>query len=280
MSNELARRDARRKRFAQPVSTGYGFVSRGEDDRLQKSESARTTFFDEIQRNFVNFSEAGRLKGYSEKVIKERLFHELPPNLLEVALVDPILESLRKLREALLKDKASEFSKRVFLFSVRVAAPTGKYQTYIPSIAYLLHQARALLKRQEVVEMVNLLILHVLHFNDDSNRAIQLYFEYDLQDRRLLQIINAWAVGNYNTWIRHFNTERDGSRYAIMAQGAFKMVSLLVSEFSVSFFTMDHVLLRNFLPTGVDLEQLVLHYGCTWRSDGAVVVIRERGRKT
>ena len=65
------------------------------------------------------------------------------------------------------------------MFSVRISSVLGHYQTYIPSINYLiLHRAELDLSDLEFEEIATILILHLVHLNENIPRAIQLYFRY------------------------------------------------------------------------------------------------------
>ena len=116
----------RKLRFqAQPQTKDYGFVSRGET-RLKESESERRKYFDTIVLSFFKLcDEATRIE------VRERIDVDSIHSSDGDMTMDGVLTSLRKLREAILGTKPSSFSKKVLLFSVRVAVPLGHYQTYV-----------------------------------------------------------------------------------------------------------------------------------------------------
>ena len=59
------------------------------------------------------------------------------------------------------------------MFSVRISSVLGHYQTYIPSINYLiLHRAELDLSDLEFEEIATILILHLVHLNENIPRAI------------------------------------------------------------------------------------------------------------
>ncbi|CAK7894434.1 hypothetical protein CAAN1_02S05842 [[Candida] anglica] len=279
----------RKERFAKTKSTGYGFISRGEDNRLQVNEGERILFFEEIKIDFVHYCNGPNLPEYMRTLISQREMVISSDSSNDSSssnsktrcdpTIDSILTSLRKLREALLFAPPNEFSKSVFLFSIRIAVAAGKYQTYVPSIIYLLERGIYLLDNSEKEEIVTLLTLHLSHFNGENNRGIEVYYKYKLNDPELLKTLKSWATGNHHEWIRQYNAESDGCRSALMAIGLPRMIKILIQEFTATYFTIDKNHLEElFLPIGTKYRDLN-RYGCTWKEENNVVTIRDRTRK-
>lgn len=272
---------------------GYGFVSRGEDDRLQRSERERKLFFEKIFNDFMNYciqldsclkekvrelansnDEVGQIGGEIDrlKISEDRK--------AQTTSLDSILTSLRKLREALLFAKPDEFSKRVFLFSIRISASIGQYHTYIPSINYLLEDAVTLLTQMEISEVATLLALHLAHFNNHNLRAIEVYYKYNIDNVSLLKCLKAWAVGDFHNWTKVYNTECDGCKSAIMRMGLTRILNSMVKAMTAAYFSLDKLYLEDcVLPNGVDVSILVEKYNCPWKVSDKVVILRERAKK-
>ncbi|CAH2355294.1 hypothetical protein CLIB1423_24S00430 [[Candida] railenensis] len=279
---------------------GYGFVSRGEDDRLQRSERERKLFFEKIFNDFMNYciqsdsslkEKVKELANSSDEAVQigedmngltiteDRKIHAQDRKTPTTNL-DSILTSLRKLREALLFAKPDDFSKRVFLFSIRISASIGQYHTYIPSINYLLENAKSLLTQIEIAEVATLLALHLAHFNNHNLRAIEVYYKYNIENVSLLRCLKAWAVGDFQNWTRIYNTECDGCKSAIMRMGLTKILNSMVKVMTAAYFSLDKSYLEDcVLPNGVDVSVLVEKYNCSWKVDDKVVILRERAKK-
>lgn len=276
---------------------GYGFVSRGEDDRLQKSDSERKKFFDSIVNEFMKYcnelddlkeairalieqdkdTEVVLLSGSIEKLNISDVRESLEPSS---TTIESILSSLRKLREALLHIPPTEFTKIVFLFSIRISASIGHYQTYIPSITYLLEKAKFLLSAIEVCELATLLSLHLVHCNNHCASAIETYYKYEVNDINLLKTITSWSKMDFFTWIIIYNKETNGCKTSIMRMGLTKMIKHLIDCLTSAYFNLDKKYLEEFiLPNGIDFGVLVEKYNCTWKQVDGMIILRERGRK-
>lgn len=290
---EQTRLDERRQRFAshtreKPTGIGgYGFVSRGDDHRLQQSDSARRAYFEEIMSSFVVYANnlGPELRAWLQNVEKtdqEDGWIVDATQALSLAdknkcTVNQILMALRKLREALLSSETDAFAKRVFLFSVRIAASMGHYQTYIPSIHYLLHRARPLLTPTEMSELATLLSLHLAHFNQHNTKALETYHQYKLNDRQLFKALKSWSTGDYFTWVKIYNSECDACKSAVMAMGLPHMMSHLINVIQSSYFTVTKSYLeQHVLPDGVVYDDLVQKYRCQWQLDNDIVIVRKR----
>lgn len=305
-SSEEDKRKQRQLRFSKPSkpkNSEYGFVSRGEDSRLQVSEDARREYFDWILDTFSEFCEQNegsplgslpregtelkekKVKGKAEKSEKSEKETEKSEsidsaNTISTAGVDKILTSLRKLREALLYKQPDEFSKKVFLFSVRVSSSVGHYQTYVPTINHLLSHA-SLLSPSEHRELATLLVLHVSHCNKQNAKALELFFEHldTVKDARILATLRSFITGDYYTWLDIYNSETGHSIFAIMTFGLLHMMSHMVKCVSALYFSVSEAEIRaKFLPRGIDIETFQKRYSSGWRVDEGMVVVRERRR--
>lgn len=258
----------------------YGFVSRGEESELQKSESAQRDYFDWILATFgadaqnIGISEPKDSQGKSSQSDKLTGTAKLPVS------IDSTLTALRRLREAMLHQKASDFSVKVHLFSIRVSTPVARFDTYVPSINYLLMNAQ-LLTESEKWEICTLLILHVSHHNNQNEAAFRLFQQHLLHEThgRLYSILLAWAAGDYYKWLSYFNNEPDHCIHAIMAGGLARMAGHMVNCMTKSYFTMLKLELEGkYLPSGVTTDEFLEKYAAHWLQEEVQVVIRRRGK--
>ncbi|KAK6198696.1 uncharacterized protein RJT21DRAFT_50600 [Scheffersomyces amazonensis] len=314
---------ARARRFATPSTpinaNSYGFVSRGEDNRLQKYHRERQKFFNMILLSFIKYCNSNsthslsksidRLINRSEVVEEEEEENEdEKSNQKEKAVgLDSILSSLRKLREALLyidhsssanniKDKEVEqFTKKVYLFSVRLSSNIGHYQTYIPSINHLIHN-KNLLTDDEFEEISILLILHLLHFNNLTSKAIKIYFGSKLNNRKsndsikLWQIIQSWIQQDYVRWFKLFHSEKDSCKVTIMKFGYDKIIKHTLEVINQSYFTIlekdlyNDVLQQEYIASKCDINDIIDKYKLSWKvqdsekAHNRLVIVKERRR--
>lgn len=292
-------REKARKRLARfskpktPPKPEYGLLSRGDDTRLRDNERDRLEFYSRILYRFIHFcsnNTPGSLQDSLTRLLSEDEFKTadslemLDENNNEEVTMDSILMSLRKLREALLRNAPSPFHKKVFMFSVRISTLFGHYQTYVPSINYLIRHKDALgLSEQEFEEVVTILILHLVHVNEDVSHAINLYFKYIPQRWEILKIIQSWIHKNYCQWIKIYNEERNDSVLSMMRLGYDKMVLNLISGVNCLYYTLPKAdLEESFLPHELKFEDLSTKYDVGWRldDDGQTVIIRERRKRT
>jgi hypothetical protein len=208
----------RAERFAKkPTTTTYGFISRGEDARLQTSEQARYEFFNDIVNSFVKYCQdhsSLKFSGQVKSLIDNQKQQTASPPTERKAqntsssttksTIDTILSNLRKLREALLSVPCTDFTVKVYLFSIRIGASIGHYQTYIPSITYLIRQN---ISNDDRNEIATLLILHTSHFNNDNSLALRQWHRYLCHDAQMKQLVSAWIAKDYYTWVKMYNNE-------------------------------------------------------------------------
>ncbi|ODV77808.1 uncharacterized protein CANTADRAFT_54033 [Suhomyces tanzawaensis NRRL Y-17324] len=281
-SDELS--EKRRARFSNMEgnrSNTYGYVSRGEDSRLQKSAKEREDFFNQILQQFIKYCDSTSVSSLAlslPMLVKDTDVQELSSNGdsgKETADVDSILRSLRKLREALLHLPANAFTKKVYLFSIRVSTMVGHYHTYLPSIMFLLDLE--LLDRDEIIEISTLLIIHLSHFNNDNTNALAYYFKYT-PGVEVLLMLKCWIHKDYYNWIRFYNKESDTSRFRLMQYGLSEMVRTMIQRIGSSFYNYDLQDLEASLPNGLDWQSLVREYDVKWKHEATNIVIRERRR--
>lgn len=292
---DLARARARLTRFSNSPNTGtipqYGLVSKGGDARLQSSARERERYFDHIIRCFVDYCNIDTLSASLRQFIDESMV-ATPPNNVEtlkpISSLDPqpvetILLSLRKLRESLLNSERDAFSKKVFLLSVRIAANIGHYQTYIPSILYLL-QSPSNLTKQELVEIASLMALHEAHFTDAGSEALSTLHRYSIDNKnwkanKTFSIIQAYIHKDYYAWISLYNSETDSCKHRMMQFGESKILARMALALTLSYFT---ILLTDFEEALLPADMVAASFirdtkeASTWQIDGKNLVLRQR----
>lgn len=235
-------------RFQTPPPQPYGLASRG-DHRLKDSTDAQHEFYDRI----LAAADAE-------------------------AEIDTILADLRKLREAMLHAGPSPFLKQVFLYSVRIAAPAGQYQTYVPCITYLLQQASLLVTPAERVELALLLALQLAHGAGDNSAAFAVFFAH-LDARaapRVYQALHAWVRDDYWQWLEVYNGETDPAKHAIMTGGLAAMLRRMAHVLTAAYFQLGRTELeRKFLPRGTTAAEFAAAYAPQWEV-GDTVILRRR----
>ncbi|GEQ68905.1 hypothetical protein JCM33374_g2574 [Metschnikowia sp. JCM 33374] len=270
--SEQQKRQFRQMRFSNKNGTSskvdpksYGYVSRGDDNILQTSDTAQREYFDWI---LETFKQVGRTESASTS------------NISSSSSVDSeqALASLRKLREAFLHQPPNEFSKKVHLFSVRVSSAVGHYQTYVPSIQYLLSDGCGLLTPTEQSEIASVMVLHVCHRNGHVAESLRIFNQYldPHKDARILQTILAWASGDYHTWMSLYNSESDHSLFAVMTMGLPRIVEHMVACFDATYYTYGMSDLKKCLPKGVTWEEFRERYAVSWEVEDDTVHIRRR----
>lgn len=178
-----------------------------------------------------------------------------------------------KLREALLKFAPDEFAKSVFLYSVRIATRVGHYQTYVPSINYLLKHS-SILSSTELTEVASIFALHLAHFSNDNETALSIQFKYAKNDIKLQRILRAWRITDYFTWIELYEAERDVLYHRMMEYGADKMIKHSIKCIQKSYFQLPDSYVNQLFH--MDLQTLNTRYSCGWELKDKTVVIRTR----
>lgn len=236
--------------------------SSGDIDSLQKSLGALS-----LDENTKEEAEKEKLSNVLMSLRKYTRLHG-------VSFIDVILTpSPGKLREALLNSVPDDFTKSVFMFSIRVSTRIGHYQTYIPSITYLLKHSR-ILSKPELNEVSSLYALHLAHFNNEHTKALEVLFDYSPDDLHLHQILTSFRNKEYHTWLNLFHKEKDVSKYRIMKFGEPVMVQHAIDCIQKSYFQLPSSYVNHLFE--ISVESLCKEYNCSWKKDNATVVIRER----
>lgn len=233
----------RKARFEKPKQEEYGYVSRGEENKLQKDESARRSYFDKIKK----------------------MDREKP---------DLILDSLRKLREAMLQHKPDEFTKSVYMFSFEFSSSIGRYQAYVPCGQFLLRE-KHLLTKDEIKQIAQVIILHISHCNNDSGRAWLLFFRHFTRQDPLYAVLESWDLEDYYKWIQFFEREKDPARKNVMKLGLPKMMRHMAACLTILYFTMAVNDMAHLMVDG-DVEQFIDKYNTGWTIEGSTVTLRRR----
>lgn len=269
----------------------YGLLSRGEDSRLANNEEEQKKYFAAIQRRYIRFcydaGDGAVLKAALRAVEKTDSFQEEetggnkgdkvkedrkgnPP------AIDSIIMSLRKLREAMIAQTPSEFTKAVFLFSVRVTSTMGHYQSYVPSVLKLLEvHATVPLTNAEVQEVCGIYALYLSIVSGCSSEAYLVLDRNDWKDSRLLSILRAWDTKDYVSWAQLCRTESDLGRSKIMQSGDPHMAMEGLKRIGKTYFSIHVDELEKLL--GWKWAAIKKELNCGWREeDGGRIVIRER----
>ena len=259
-----------------------GFVSRGGGSKLQESAEVRQEYFKHILALFLRYTSKNKTSKLRDDFMKLSEQSEFPVtngNLsLETPSLDSILIALRKLREAMICYRMDDFSKKVFLFSVRFAACIGHYQTYIPSINFLLKPGNiSSLSGSEAKDISILLVLHTAHFNKSTAMSFRLYFKYHLDDDKIFHILRSWATNDYFNWIRLYNSEIDHAVSVVMKFGLPHIMNVMLKSFTRSYFNFSlKDFQENYLPKGYTYEEFNQEFNTNWKVNGSNIVVRER----
>lgn len=247
----------------------YGFVSRGEESTLQSNEEAQKEYFEWILQHFEK--EHKKLR----KELKEG--PDLANDRNTPTPIDLTLTHLRKLREAMLHQKPLHFSKKIHLFSVRISAPVGHYQTYVPSINHLL-ELPELLSDLELREVAILLVLHISHHNRENEKSFRVFDKYlkRSENESIYQVLVAWATGDFYNWLRLYSQESDHCVHAVMSGGKGEMLSKLAEAMTRLFFTISTREFEKFLPERENALGFMEKYAPLWREENASIIVRAR----
>lgn len=290
--NEAKKMELRRARFnTTPAksSKDYGLASKG-DTTLQSSEKKRIEYFDEIVNAYTSFQlqeNENRVRNMNidGKVTQNdqlgrsggRFIADRQDPRPEVAST---LRKLRILREALMSHRPNEFSKKVFMFSVRVGAKCRQFETYVASILYLINNATGLLDPEEKTEIVSLLILHVSHCNLDSNGAMNLFFQHlDIQKNiYLYRLLQAWVTDDYYYWMKAFKEENDIATLSIMSFGLERMSKIMIECINGAYFTYPLKGIENILPKEIKWQVFKRRFEIQWVEANGNLTIKTRNK--
>lgn len=165
------------------------------------------------------------------------------------------------MREALLKFPIDEFAKSVFLFSIRVSTRVGHYQTYIPSITHLLKKPEVL-NKEELNEVTNFYCLHLSHFNNDDQLALEALMRYGKGDLRLRQVLESWRTQDYKRWFDLYHSEKEYSKKKLMSFGEKKMILYAINCIENSYRQLPKSYVWDLFQ--LDLNVLTAEYACNW----------------
>ncbi|GMM39038.1 hypothetical protein DASC09_063770 [Saccharomycopsis crataegensis] len=280
----------------------YGLVSRGEDNTLQLNRNnEREKFFADIKKQFIlHCSSYDSVEG-----LREDLTNIKDHNKSQKTKVEEILMNLRKLREALLNAKPTEFTAKVFLYSIKVGSRSGHYQTYVPCISYLISNvienkhADFKLQEYELDEIIGIYILHLAHFNlktidkghiysnyQDLSQCFQLFFKYIPHNYAIKKILKAVGSNDYVTWFNTYANElRSNLCYQMIINklALNKIIQNLLLVLNSSYFMISVNYLEQDLLSGVVsydyLKANFPQYCGHWKLNEGTIIIRERKRK-
>lgn len=177
------------------------------------------------------------------------------------------------MREALLKFDPDEFTISVFLYSIRIATRVGHYQTYVPSINYLLkHHSK--LSASNLNEIINIFALHLAHFSNNNEDAIEIVHKYANDDIKLHRVLKAWRTLDYFTWFNLYHSESDLLYHRMMQFGENRMINHSLKCIQKSYFQLPKDYVDSVFH--IDFETLKTKFACDWTLKEQTVVIRSR----
>ncbi|KAG7809483.1 hypothetical protein KL921_003480 [Ogataea angusta] len=258
--------EKRRKRFLKDQdqirrtkNAEFGLISRGEDLRLQQSQSARKDLFAKIQSN-----------------IKSK------------AKPDLVLMDFRKLRESLLSQPHTEFAKDVFVSSIRYSASKGHHQSYVPSILHLIeaekkHQFMSSSQREQVLLI---LALHKSHHNGEFEPVFELLLQnFDISPNfenpascdaeAAFFATYALMTKDFYLWTRQYNSLSENSCYkSVMGLRLKAFRQTEIDTLHRSYFTLNKRVLLELVNTS--WEELCKDHNIPWTLENDTVTIRRR----
>ena len=290
-TSTLARRA---KKFEIPTTQeDYGLLSRGEDTRLVNNEEEQKKYFGAIQRHYIRFcydaGDGSVLKAALKAVEKSQAEswdtdqkggkRVGDKDRSKKPAIDSIIMSLRKLREAMIAQKPSEFMKTVFLFSVRVTSTMGHHASYVPSVIKLMEIHEVLpLTNAEIQEVCGVYALYLVVVAGDVVRGYQVLDQNDWKDSRLQAVLRAWVTKDSVSWARLYATETDLGRSKMMQSGDAHMAMEGLKRVGRSYFFIQTTELEKMI--GWKWPAIQKDLGCGWRQeeDGRII-IKERRQK-
>lgn len=286
---DLSKREDRLKRFDQPIKSAnkYGLVSRGLELILQHSQRERQIFFNHIIECFIRYCSTSLVDDWNieiptspvesteAKETKSQISSPVTTSTTTSESLQDILSDLRKLRELLIANPFTDFTRQVFLFSMRISSNIGHYQSYFPSAIHLLANEECL-SPLEVQEVATVMVLHLSHHNNANGSALIYYYKYLNDDHRLLQVLTSWIGCDYYLWIRIYNGESNPYKLRLMRFGLKRMLAHLIQCLEKLYFTLPSTYMDEILPNGITLMALEDDYGVHWKRQNNTLIIRER----
>ncbi|CAN6616500.1 hypothetical protein TRVA0_006S02982 [Trichomonascus vanleenenianus] len=262
----------RRERFGgtpKKVDDSYGLLSRGEDTRLAKDRRERRDYFVKVQLSYLKFT--SKHGGHEEAlkivdaVSRARWRNEKQRHEIREEPIDNIYMSMRKLREASIANESDDLAVSIFLFSTKIAVIGGKYESYLPSMTYLLHPLMSVLeKRQDELKLIaKLYVLHLAHFNRALNAAFEWYFRLIPSDRATFSILRAFCAGNFVRWRKLYKLQDDMTK-AILRHGEKTLLRETSTKLARSYAMLRVETVEQF--TGTSLANLNATAGLQWKA--------------
>lgn len=149
----------------------------------------------------------------------------------------------------------------------------GHYQTYVPSINYLLKN-KSKLSPAELNEITNIFALHLAHFSNNNSAALRVCHEYASDDLKLQRALKAYRTLDYFTWFKLYRFEKDLLYQRMMEFGEDRMTKHSLRCIQKSYFQLPKDYIDSVFH--VDFETLKSNSHCDWTLKDNVVVIRTR----
>lgn len=251
------KKKSRAARFSKKQNTEFGLASRG-DNTLKLTESGKQVeYFISLKRRFTDSRD--------EKDTQQ------------------VLAGLRKLREALLSSKPSQFSVNVSLYSIQVSVRLGHYQTYIPCCGYLIDrviknpQFKGYLKAREISEVVEIYAIHLGHLEESNlNLCFQMLQQYVVKTEPAWKLLQAKVDSNYFQWFKAYSEYRH--QKVVEVSGKSQMTKILVASINQAYFQIDKSYVETLLAETMSYEQLTRSQaGCQkWTLTGDRVIVKQR----
>lgn len=275
-------------------SSTFGLVSRGEDTRLRESPELVQEYFESIQARFLVYCSLKSREHldyalsitpspvvcatWSEQ--KAKLLAAQPP----ATSLGAIEMSLRQLREATLTftpDQCPSLAE-IFVYSVKLSAMEGHHEAYIPSVQHIinvLHPEHELPLEKEFEDILELYILHLVHFNNDTIKAFDILGEFfsastTEQGARLWEVTRRWLERDYVGWRLMFNNETDLGRHRIMAMGDLAIAKDTLNRVGASYQMLKQADLESIM--GMPWSRIKTELHCAWPNDDGTIVIKAR----
>lgn len=204
-----------------------------------------------------------------------------PPQELQL-----ILTALRKLREGLLGSSSSApsplFAQRVHVFNIRLAILAHSWESYLPSLMYLLsklHTKSHPLPRSELVEMTSYLILDLATRQEDPGAAYALRYNskirFGYENHYVNTILKSVMTGD---WVAFWRIRRrvDGYVRAILHWHAEKLRKVALKAVGRTYMTCDaKYILASASGGEMSWDELVKAEDVGWALEGDKVIIRK-----
>ncbi|KAK3339000.1 hypothetical protein B0H65DRAFT_433667 [Neurospora tetraspora] len=209
--------------------------------------------------------------------------HDSPtPRLPPPSDLSQILSALRKLREALVaSSRLDDFTTQVYLFAVRLGILSSSFETYLPSLLYLLrviHRSPTHpLTSVEYHEVVSYLVLDTACRRGDLAEAYALRNRYKLKDPKVDATLKALVMDDWVSW-RRTKRSVDGYRVRLMEFAEPGVRGHVLKAFGRAYLSVGVEYLEEVM--GMKWEDMVERFGVGWELNNGRVVIRKIGGRT